>query len=267
MRRWLRRRWRRGRRWLTQQLEAWRDARFERAAWQRIHAQEARERMQEADATKLALARSMLEQLGPEYREALKAVAAEEVREAAREEALALARQELEATVARRRERLEAEKAAYQARLDREYETRAEETRTRARHQARQDVEAELEEARTTAAQALDAQQQLEGPLVALVRALLPEGRKIYVGRYGIPEVDVFGLNRVLRHQGVEIQHDLPSRDQPEIQEFPELLVKVRTGEAHYGSATRFWLAKVEPATEPVDPVTGIPLKNIVRVT
>jgi hypothetical protein len=265
MYRWLRRRWRRGRRWLTQTLEAWRDARFERAEWQRIHQQEALQRMSESHAIELAQARATYAELDQRYVEALKTVAREEEREAAQAEADARAWQRLEGILAERTERLEAREAAYQRRVDQQQEAFQETVRAQERRRAREEQAEALEEARTTAAQALEAQQQLEAPLLSLVHALLPEGRKTYLGRVGIREVDVVGLNRTLQRSGLAIQHDLPSRDQPEMQEYPELLVKVRTGEASWGAATRFWLEKVEAAAEPVDPKTGIPLKNIVR--
>ena len=67
------------------------------------------------------------------------------------------------------------------------------------------------------------------------------------------------GLDLPVDLYGVEIRHDLPS------QEAPELVVKVRTAEAGWEAATRAWLQPYEAPEEPRDPATGIPLKHIVR--
>jgi hypothetical protein len=145
--------------------------------------------------------------------------------------------------------------------LEPEFDARLEAGLTQARQRAREAVEVELEEARTAATVGQQHAAESDGHVLALVPGLLPEGRKTYLGRYGLAELDVFGLNRVLQRHGLAIQHDLPSR------EYPELLVKVRTTETGWGSATRFWLASSTAAEAPVDPATGIPLKHIVRVS
>jgi hypothetical protein len=127
-------------------------------------------------------------------------------------------------------------------------------------HQAEQLVAVKLEEARTAATLGRPHTTERDGQVLALVKGLLPEGRKTYLGRYGLAELDVCGLNQVLQRHGVVLQHDLPS------QEYPEWLVKVRTAETGWASATRFWLASSTVPAEPVDPATGIRLKHIVRI-
>lgn len=73
-------------------------------------------------------------------------------------------------------------------------------------------------------------------------------------------DLDVYGLNQVLRRHGLAIQHDLPSR------EVPELVVKVRTAEASWEAATRVWVEPYTPPEEPVGP-DGTPLKYVVLPT
>jgi hypothetical protein len=118
-------------------------------------------------------------------------------------------------------------------------------------------VDIELEEARTAATQAQQHAAASEAQVLALLTGLLPEGRKTYLGRSGLTELDVYGLNHTLHRRGLALQHDLPS------QEYAELLVKIRTAEGHYEGATRFWLVPYSPPEEPV--IDGIPAKYIVH--
>jgi hypothetical protein len=172
---------------------------------------------------------------------------------------VAKAREELtpvyEEKFARRCEHWQDEHAGYRKMVQDEHDNQRERDREQDRRRLRREFEEQLteaKEAQTTAEQRLA---EADEQLLTLISCLLPEGKKPFLHEYGIEALDVWGLNHILQRQGLEIAHTRTESQQR--------VVKVRTGEAAWDSATRFWLQPYEAPAEPK--VNGIPLKYIAK--
>jgi len=200
----------------------------------------------EAEATKLAVARSMLARLDQDYIDALKLAVAEELRAEVYPQALEEARAELEEAFARRRARLEDQQAAYREEIDSEVENRIERGIEQARSDLLADVEdrlTELREARNDARQQWDA---AEHQLLALLRQLLSEKGR-YLRNTFIEEFDQFGINAILKRHGWRVRSK---------QTFSERTVKTKIDEARWQTRHLFWLDTV-PAEGVADEEEG----------
>jgi hypothetical protein len=212
----------------------------------------------EAEATKLALARSMLARLDQDYIEALKLAVAEELRAEVYPQALAEARAELEEAFERRRARLDDQQAAYREELDSEVETRIERGIEQARAEVLADVEDRLTELREERTQARQQRDAAEHALLGVLRQLLAEKGR-YLRNANILEFDQFGLNAILKRHGWRVRSK---------QTYSERVVKTRLEEARWQTRNVFWLDTVpgegvadeeEAETEDRDTSEGTP--------
>jgi hypothetical protein len=250
--RWRRRR-RRWRRWVDDRLEAWR--RWVQRTSNVFEVSEVTMDVQQE--TEQAMARAIREQMGAHTARVLKESIREECLAELREEALQLARQELEEEFSRRQERLQDDMARYKAKLEEEMLGELD----RQRDALRQEIRDELEERLATLTDerngARAERDRAERVVLALLTQLLPEGKRTYLHSAGVRELDRWAANEVLARYGLQVK-SRPS--------YSERLVKTRLDQERHAAHTQFWLEPYAPA-EPVDPATGIPLKHIVRPT
>jgi len=189
----------------------------------------------EAEATKLALARSMLARLDQQYVEALKLAVAEDLRAEVYPQALAEARAELEETFERRRARLEDQQAAYREELDTEVETRIERGVESARAELMADVDDRLQELREARNDARAQRDAAEHQLLALLRQLLSEKGR-YLRNAHVEEFDQVGVNVILKRHGWRVRSRAT---------YSERTVKTKVDEARWQARALFWLDTV----------------------
>jgi hypothetical protein len=156
-----------------------------------------------------------------------------------KDEAVELAKAELEDEFFRRRERLLDDLA--RQRRAREDEMFGELDRQRA--QIRQEVKDELAEALLTTQderqEARAARDRAEGLLVQLMRQLLPGERPVYLYSSGIRELDRMALNQTLARHGLQVRSKTG---------YSERAIKTRLDEACWAQHTQFWLTPVSVA-------------------
>jgi hypothetical protein len=260
---------RHGRHWYTRgrkTLQRWRGRvtgwRQDRMAARRVR--EERRQAQEAarmemEAIKQAQAKTVIAELDEPFLGALQ----EELYAKWHDQFVAKARAELEpeyeARYQRRCERWEDEHAGFKRTVQDEFDNQRERDRERDRRRIREEFTERFETATEAQAMAEQRLKETDEQLVMLIKALLPEGKKPFLHDCGIDTLDVWGLNRALQRHGLQIMHELTESQQR--------VVKVRTGEAAWGSATRFWTARyaAPEVVEPRDPKTGLLLKDLVK--
>jgi hypothetical protein len=228
----LRRRWQK---WLKTQREAYTEFRLRRARERRERREEEARHLMELNALEQAQTRALLAQLDPHTVNALKAVLREEALPTLKEEALTLARAELAEELAKAKERLEDQQAAYKEAVDAEVEDRVDRGVEQARADLLQDLEDRLGDLRQARNQARQERDAAEQQLLALLRQLLSE-RGRYLRNSYIEEFDQHGLNLILWKHGWRVR----SR-----QTHSERFVKVRVDEARWQARTLFWLDTV----------------------
>lgn len=210
----------------------------------------------EIDALERAQAKTVIAELDQPFLDALRS----ELYDRWHDQLVAQAREELtpeyEAKFQRRCERWQDDHAGYKRTLQDEYDAQRERDREQDRRRLRRAFEERLETAQEAQAQAEQRVAQTDEQLLMLIKALLPEGQKPFLRECGIETLDVWGLNQQILHRhGLQIHYELTASTQR--------LVNIRTKEALWERATRFWLAPYEPPDELE--VNGIPAKYIVR--
>jgi hypothetical protein len=153
-------------------------------------------------------------------------------------------------------ERWEDEHAGYKKTVQDEHDAMLEKAREQDRRRLRREFEEQLTEAKEAQAAAEQRLAAVDEQLLVLIKSLLPENKRPFLFDCGVETLDVWGLNHILQRQGLEIAH---TRTESE-----KRLVKIRTGEAEWQAATRFWLQPYEAPEEPK--VNGIPLKYIAKL-
>lgn len=212
----------------------------------------------EMDAIEKAKAKTVIGELDEPFLTALQS----ELYERWHDEFVAKAKAELgpeyEAKYQHQCERWQDEHAGFKRTVQEEFDNIREIDRERDRRRIREEFTERFETAKEAQAQAEQRLAQSDEQMLILIKALLPEGKKPFLHDCGIDTLDVWGANRLLHRHGLEIAHQLT--------ESTRRVVKVRTGEAAWGSATRFWLQPSQPeAEEPRDPKTGLLLKDLAR--
>jgi hypothetical protein len=212
------------------------------------HAHEARQQIEERTRMKMeviekAKAKTIIGELDEPFLNALQ----EELYTKWHGEFVAKARKEIEpeyeAKYQRQCERWHDEHAGFKRTLQDEYDSQREHDRTQDRRRIREEFAERFEtakEAQETAEQRLV---HSDEQILMLIKTLLPEGKKPFLYDCGVETVDVWGLNSILHRHQLQIRHELTESQR---------LVKVRTGEAAWGTATRFWLAPYEAPQEPM---------------
>jgi hypothetical protein len=204
--------------------------------FQRRYARQERQRQQEADrmeidALQQAQAKALLAQLDATTIAALKAVLREEVLPTLREDALTLARQELEETLAKGRERLADELAAYKESVDAEVERRVEADVQRELAEAKVDYEDRLQELRGQRTQARQQRDLAEQQLLALLQQMLGEPR--YLRNAHVQEFDLWAANQVLARLGWRLRSRAT---------YSERVVKTKLDAARWAQRALFWI-------------------------
>jgi hypothetical protein len=236
MRRWLRRLWRkRLAPWGAYWYGEYREWRFQRRyARQERQRQEAR-RLMELNALEVAHTRALLAQLDPHTIAALKHVLREDTLPALREEALALARGEVEETLAKGRERQADELAVYKEQVDAEVERRVESGVQRATEELTADYEDRIRDLKRERTQARQQRDAAEGQLLALLRQVLDEQGR-YLRNAHVEEFDQFTINQILKRFGWRVRSKST---------YSERVVKTRLDQARWQARAVFWLDTV----------------------
>jgi hypothetical protein len=239
MRRWLRRLWRkRLAPWGAYWYGEYREWRFQRRYARQERQRQEAQRLMELNALEVAHTRALLAQLDPHTIAALKHVVREEVLPELRGEALEAARGELEETLAKDRERLADELAAYKESVDAEVERRVEADVRRATEDLTADYEDRLQELRTQRTQARQQRDAAEGQLLALLRQLLNDDGRYLRNAY-IEEFDQWTVNQVLQRLGWRVKSKAT---------YSERTVKTRTQDAHWQARAVFWIEAIPAA-------------------
>jgi hypothetical protein len=209
----------------------------------------------EMDAIEKARAKTVIAELDRPFLDALQ----QELYERWHDQFVAKAREELEpeydAKFQRQCERWQDEHAGFKRTVQDEFDNQRERDRERDRRRIREEFAERFETAKESQATAEQRLKDTDEQLVTLIKSLLPEGKKPYLHDCSIESLDVWGINRTLQRHGLQIMHELT--------ESTRRIVKVRTGEAAWGSATRFWTERYEEPEEPK--VNGVPLRFIAR--
>jgi hypothetical protein len=217
-------------------------------------AHDRRSRMEVEQVTRQALAKAMLSQMSKENVDIIKAAVRAEILEQVHDEAVALARQELEDEFQRRHEQLQDEFARQRSALEDEMLGEVDRQRARQREELRDGFEEQLSTLTDERDEARQHRDQAETILVNLLRQLLPEGKRqyLYSGGAGVRELDRGRLNEVLARHGLVLK----SRGT-----YSERLVTVRIDAAHVAGHTQFWLAKALPpgVVDEDEPVAEVP--------
>jgi hypothetical protein len=186
-------------------------------------------------ATQEAMGKMVLQQMQAHTLESIRQAVREELLPEVREEALALARQELEEAFSRRREKLADDMATFKAQLEDELLGELD----RQREQIREELAQAQEEKYLTVRDQRDASRaerdRAETLLVALITQLLPGERPVYLYSAGIRELDRGALNATLARHGLRVRSKAT---------YSERLVTVRLDQARVAGHTQFWLEK-----------------------
>jgi hypothetical protein len=244
MRRMLRHLWRKQLApWVGYWVGEYREWRFmRRYARAERHREEVQRRM-EIDTLQRAQAKALLAQLDQTTIAALKAVVTEEVLPTLRESALELARAELAEELAKGKERLEDQAAAYREQVDAEVESRVEADVRRATEELKVEFDDTLQDLKTQRTQARQQRDAAEQQLLSLLRQLLGE-KGHYLRSAHIEEFDQWAINQILKRHGWRVRSKAT---------YSERIVKTKIAEGRYQARAVFWLDTM-PIDEVEDP-------------
>jgi len=180
-----------------------------------------------------------MQQMSDQTARALKAAMRAEILDELKDEAVELAKVELEEAFDRRREKLLDDLARQRSQLEQEMLGELD----RQREQIRQEIRDELEERLLTLQDDRDharaERDRAEGLLVALITQLLPGEKPVYLYSCGIRELDRLALNETLARHGLRVR----SRTT-----YSERLVKVHIDGERWAGHSQFWC---EPLPSP----------------
>jgi hypothetical protein len=196
------------------------------------------ERLMALNALEVAQTRALLAQLDQHTIAALKSVLREEVLPELRGEALEAARAELAEELAKGKERLEDQAAAYREQLDAEVESRVEADVRRATEDLKADFEDTLKDLRQQRQQARQQRDAAEQQLLHLLRQLLDEEGR-YLRNAHVEEFDQWAVNQILQRHGWRVRSKVS---------YSARVVRTRTAEAHWQARAVFWLSAITPA-------------------
>jgi hypothetical protein len=162
-------------------------------------------------------------------------------------------RPEYEEKFQHRCERWEDEHAGFKRTLQDEFDAQREHDRVQDRRRIREEFAERLETAKE--AQAEQRLAQADEQILMLIKTLLPADKKTFLHEYGFETIDVWSLNtHILHRHQLQMMHELT--------ESTRRVVKVRTSQAEWQAATKFWLEAYEAPEEPK--INGIPARFIV---
>jgi hypothetical protein len=241
MGRFLRRLWRkRIHPWAASWVGEYREWQFMRRYAREERRREEGQRLLELDTLQKAQAKALLQQLDATTIDALKAVVTEDVLPTLRDEALTLARAELDEELAKGKERLDDQAAAYREQVDAEVESRVEADVKRATEELKAEFDDTLQDLKTQRTQARQQRDAAEHALLALLRQLLGDTGR-YLRSAHVEEFDQWAVNQILKRHGWRIRSKAT---------YSERIVKTQVDEARWQARSLFWLDTV-----PVDGV------------
>jgi phosphopantetheine adenylyltransferase len=214
-------------------------ARAWRRSWRRTSPKEevSEVRMETDTATQQAMGRAVMQQMEQRTLQSIREAVRQELLPQVQEEALALARQELEEQLQHQREQLRDTFAKQRQALTGELEDELERREELLRRQTRDSYEERLLTLKDDLAAATTARDQVTALLVSLVTQLVAEKPKRYLYDAGITELDLITLNQVLAPQGLQIRSEFRHSER-------QVACTLKNGA---GQRTVFWLETAVP--------------------